>query len=63
MSNWRYIPEVGANVNLDDIPEQLIGHPALKRYDLINELEMSKVSVRENPELMQRHLNTLMALL
>lgn len=63
MSNWRYIPEIKANVNLDDIPEQLIGHPALKRYDLINELEMSKSSVRENPERMQRHLNTLMALL
>lgn len=63
MSNWRYIPEIKANVNLDDIPEQLIGHPALKRYGLINELEMSKASVRENPERMQRHLNTLMALL
>lgn len=42
MGNWRYIPEIKANVNLDGIPEQLIGHPALKRYDLINELEIVK---------------------
>lgn len=64
MHNWQYIPEVGAYVDLCYPPEQLLGHPALMRYlDPVAGLEVSKTSVKDNPEQMQRHLNTLMALL
>lgn len=63
MYNWTYIPEIGAYVDMDDLPEQLVGHPALRGRDVIADLEESKATVRENPNRMLRNLNKVMAML
>ncbi len=61
MGNWRYIPEIRANVDLDDIPEQLIGHPALQSRDVIADLEATKAN--NDSERTMRNLNIIMAML
>lgn len=40
----RYIPNEEDNVELDDIPEQRIGHPAQQSCDIIADLETAKAN-------------------
>lgn len=61
MGNWKYIPEIRANVDLDDIPEHMIGHPALQSCDVIADLDAAKAN--NDTDSMMRNLNIIMAML